>query len=86
MEISIVISFIIGVISGVIATILFHKKNVEHEKMISLLVVGLWLCMHTFAFFKGGEVSRLFDIAGLGTVGHIVGLDLPTIINKLRGK
>ena len=79
-----IISYILGIISGVIATLLMEKKGVTAEKRISFLVAGLWLTMHTASYLTGDEVSKLFDVLGFGTIGHILGLNLGTILDKFK--
>jgi hypothetical protein len=86
METAIILSFILGVLSGAFAVILLNKQKVENEKAVSVIVVGLWLTMHTIVFFKGGELSRLFDIAGFGATGHVIGLDIGLLISKWKKK
>ena len=78
----IVITFIAGLVSGVISTLLCSRKELTIESIISLLIMAIWLTMHSYSFFFDAEVSWLFDFAGFGAAGNFIGIKLSDVKDR----
>jgi len=79
-----ILTFVLGVITGVFSTLCFSRREVTTESTISLLIVSIWLAMHTYSFFFGNEVSWLMDFAGFGAAGNFIGIKLSDVGEKLK--
>ena len=70
-----VATFTAGLIIGVVSTVFSTRKELTLEKTIALLIIALWLGMHTYSFFFNTGVDWLFNIVGFGAVGTFVGIN-----------
>lgn len=73
--------FIVGYIFGVISTLLFNRRKVNVESTVSLLIIAIWLCMHTYGFFFDKSVSLLVDFTGFGAAGNFIGIKASNLID-----
>ena len=71
----VLISGSIGFIFGVMSGLLFRKANTNTERVVSILVIIMWLSMHAVSFVTDLEVARMFDFIGFGASGNIMGLN-----------
>lgn len=76
-------AFVFGFILGVMATLYFNKKDITLEKWVSVILIFVWLVMHISGFILGKEISWTFDIIGAGAAGHLIGLDITLLLNKI---
>lgn len=83
----VIVAFILGFISGIVTALMMRKQNKQTDRIISLLIVGLWTSFHTIAFFLPElTVAWAFDVLGAGAAAHICGLDAGELISRLRSK
>lgn len=83
----IIIAFVLGFITGVCTCLILNKKNFATDKIISLLMIGMWAGMHSVAFFTTDlQVAWVFDVIGAGATGHIIGLDVIEAFSKIKRK
>ena len=66
--------FILGYVAGVISTLFFGKKGINIESTVSLLIISIWLILHSYGFFFDKPVSLLMDFAGFGATGNFIGI------------
>ena len=78
------VSFFLGCIVGVMSTLFLRKNNVNTEKTVSLLVILMWLTMHTVAFVSELSVSTMFDFIGFGAAGNIMGLNFVNMAKAFK--
>jgi len=71
-----VVAFSAGLIFGVLSTIFFTKKELTLEAIVSLLIMGLWLGMHSYGFVFDKNVPWVFDFAGFGAAGNFIGVSI----------
>jgi len=82
--------FIIGYVLGVISTLIFSRKGLTMESTVALLIISVWVTMHTYGFFFDKSVSLLMDFAGFGAAGNFIGIKVSDFskyaisINKKR--
>lgn len=69
-------TFTAGIIVGAISTLVLSRREITLEMHVALLIMAVWMGMHTYAFFFGNEVDWVFNIAGFGAVGTFVGVNL----------
>lgn len=59
------------------------KDSITLERIISIVVIIMWVIFHIVAFFTSLQVEWVFNVAGFGALGHFVGLSIPlSIFNK----
>lgn len=75
----IVATFVAGLIIGVVSTLIMTRKGLTTEMHVALLIMTVWMGMHTYGFFFGNEVDWFFNIAGFGAVGTFVGVNLRSV-------
>lgn len=75
----IVATFIAGVLVGVVSTLILSRRNLTTEMHVALLIMSVWLAMHTYGFFFGNQVDWIFNIAGFGAAGTFVGVNLRSV-------
>lgn len=80
----IIATFIMGVVTGVLSTLLLTRRELTLETIVSLLIVSIWLAMHTSEFFFEHEVSWLMDFAGFGAAGNFIGIKLSDVSDKAK--
>lgn len=76
--------FLFGLLTGVVSTVFFTKRGLTLEAVVSLLIMSIWLTMHTYGFFFGKEVPWVFDFAGFGAAGNFIGVTLSDLKNKTQ--
>lgn len=73
--------FIAGYILGVVSTIVFNRKGVTVESTVALLIISIWLALHSYGFFFDKPVSLLMDFAGFGAAGNFIGIKFTDFTN-----
>lgn len=76
--------FIFGLLTGVISTVFFTKRELTLEAIISLLIMSIWLVLHTYGFFFDKPVPWVFDFAGFGAAGNFIGVSLSDLKLKTQ--
>ena len=73
--------FITGYVLGVISTLIFNRRGITLESTVSLLIISIWLSLHTYGFFFDKEVPLLMDFAGFGAAGNFIGVKVSDLTN-----
>jgi hypothetical protein len=68
--------FVIGYVLGVISTIFFNRRGLTVESTVALLIISIWITLHTYGFFFDKPVSLLMDFAGFGAAGNFIGIKI----------
>lgn len=76
-------SFLIGFVFGATSVLLFDRKNLSVEKIISIILFAIWISIHIYGFFFEKEITYLFDLIGFGATGGLIGLSWGDIIDRL---
>jgi hypothetical protein len=72
----IVATFFLGLVVGVISTLVFSRNGLTLEKWVAIIIMAVWLCMHVYSFLFGNEVDWIFNLVGFGAVGTFVGVNV----------
>lgn len=76
--------FIFGLLTGVVSTVFFTKKELTLEAIISLLIMSIWLALHVYGFFFDKEVPWVLDFAGFGAAGNFIGVTISDLKMKTQ--
>ena len=79
-----VMAFLVGLVLGVASTTIFTRRELTIETVFSILIIAIWLSMHTYGFFFDKDVSWLMDFAGFGAAGNFIGVRLTDVTDKFK--
>jgi len=81
------ISFIVGVVIGVMLTLVitsFRKGNYELIKILNIFMFFVWIGLHIYGFFIAITVPYFFDIVAGVSVEHLLGFDVASLIDRFK--
>lgn len=73
----------ISYVFGVLSTLLFDKKGLSIEQVVSLGILYVWLSYTMISYTQGRELSIFFNAAGMGAVGNLLGIRTTELIGSL---
>lgn len=75
LEISIVAGTI-GWIVGSVSILILSRKGLTLEKLVSLIVLGVWLAIATIGYVQDRELSIFFNAVGSTAFCSLIGVSL----------
>lgn len=76
-------AFVFGYVTGAVSVMLLTRRGLTLESTVSLVIMALWIGMHSYGFFFEKDVPWLFDFAGFGATGNFIGVKLSDIRKSL---